>query len=113
MTVSTTEKLHLNVDDGTSSPMPADFENGLDGVYPHLGKLPENTIITEDALARMLGVCARTIRRMVERCELPPPFRNGGRSCWLAGMVVEWLAETAKKEIEKSRQTAKRMQGLR
>lgn len=78
------------------------------GVLTELAMLPENALLTEDALAKAFGVVARTIRRMVTRRELPPPIPVGGRSVWFAGRVLAWLAaEAERREREAERHAAK------
>jgi hypothetical protein len=43
-----------------------------------LATLPGQTLLDETALAGALGLSKRTVRRMVSRHELPPPFRFAG-----------------------------------
>jgi predicted DNA-binding transcriptional regulator AlpA len=65
------------------------------GVIQELAELHEDALIDAAALARHLGVCDRTLRRMIRRGELPPPVRMGGRSRWLAGRVRQWINDRA------------------
>ena len=60
-----------------------------------LAKLPEKAMLDETALAEMFHVTPRTIRRMVQRFELPPPIRLAGRSIWLAGKVLAHIEAAA------------------
>ena len=78
------------------------------GVFTILAKLPKEALVDEDALARALGVCARTVRRMVTRDELPPPIRVAGRSMWLAGNVIAWLKDKAEQAERYARAEAER-----
>ena len=66
-------------------------------ILTDLAQLPEKALLDESALAQALRVTKRTIRRMVARYELPPPVRFGGRSTWLAGGVLGWFEERARK----------------
>lgn len=78
------------------SPVPA---NGM--VLTKLAALPGKTILDETALADILKVKKRTIRRMVSRYELPPPIPFAGRSAWMAEQVIQWFetrAEQAAKD---------------
>jgi excisionase family DNA binding protein len=44
-----------------------------------------------DEMARRLGVSSRTVRRMVDRGELPKPcLSTGGRPRWLWNYIVEF-----------------------
>ena len=76
------------------------------GVYDALARLPKQALLDESAMARAFGVNGRTIRRMVNRHELPPPLKRAGRALWFAGRVLDWLEEDADllaKEAEKLR----------
>lgn len=70
----------------------------------YLAKLPENTILDERSLANVFSVTPRTIRRMVNRFELPPPIPLAGRSIWIAGRVIQYINAAA----EKAERDAKR-----
>ena len=67
----------------------------MPGVYDALARLPERALVDEGAMARAFGVNGRTIRRMVNRHELPPPLKRAGRALWFAGRVLDWLEEEA------------------
>lgn len=81
-------------------------DNG--GVFSYLATLPEDTMLTEKAMAEAFNVCARTIRRMVTRYEIPPPIAVGGRSCWFAGKVLAWLHEAAERGAREAEKVARR-----
>src|SRR6185436_14270428 len=70
------------------------------GVIVDLAGMPAKAILNEHALARALGVTQRTIRRMVQRNELPPPIPMAGQAVWFAGRVLEH-AETRAERAEK------------
>ena len=70
-----------------------------------LAGLPDMAMLDDQALARALGVCQRTVRRMAARYELPPPIRQAGKSLWIAGKVRAWIAdraEQAEREAQKN-----------
>ena len=74
------------------------------GLIDSLARLPEKAILDESRLAAALQVTSRTIRRMVDRLELPPPVQLGGRSIWMVGRVlahIESALETAEREAAK------------
>ena len=78
-----------------------------DGVLTEIAALPEGAVITEQALARMLGKCRKTVKRMVERNELPPPVRMNGKPVWTAGAILKHIEErlqVAKRELQKERE---------
>ena len=74
------------------------------GIVKDLGELPPGAILEEEAVARMFGRHAVSVKRAVERGELPPPVRMFGKPCWTAGAIlthVEARLEAAKREGEK------------
>jgi predicted DNA-binding transcriptional regulator AlpA len=76
----------------------------MPGVTVALGALPAGALVTEAGLAEMLHLDKRTIRRMVQRGELPPAVRFGGHATWLAGKIIahfEARAERAERTQEK------------
>lgn len=81
-------------------------------VYADLATLSEKTIIDEMALARMLKVTSRTIRRMVTRFELPRPVRFAGRSSWQAGAIIRHFEARALAIEQEARKEAQRIARL-
>ena len=74
------------------------------GIVKDLGDLPPGTILEEAAMARIFRRCATSIKRAVERGELPPPVRMFGKPCWTAGAILthmEARLEAAKREAER------------
>jgi len=69
--------------------------------------------VDETALASLLDVSKRTIRRMVARHELPPPVRFGGRSTWQVARVVAWFDRRADRLERQARRQADRTEGVR
>lgn len=63
------------------------------GVAKTLGHLPGETPITEKGLAGMLGCHQITIKRAVQRGELPPPTRLCGQPLWTARAVIAHIEE--------------------
>ena len=77
------------------------IDNGA-GIISALAEFPKETLLDESAMGHAFNVCARTIRRMVVRYELPPPIPVAGKSMWIAGRVLAWLeanAERAEKDV--------------
>ena len=74
-----------------------------------LSQLSPKDMLDEKRLAHVLHVSTRTIRRMVERDEIPPPMPTGNRSFWIVGNLTAYFearAETLAKE--RQRHAAKR-----
>jgi len=78
-------------------------------IVTKLAELPEKALLDERALAEVLGVTKRTIRRMVRRHELPPPFRVAGRARWFAGKVLDHFKAEAERRATKARAEAVRL----
>lgn len=74
------------------------------GIIKALGELPSGAIVDEEALARMFNRCTTSVKRAVDRGELPPPVRMFGKPCWTAGAILSHVGarlETAKKNAER------------
>ena len=71
------------------------------GVMDGLAKIPARTILREKAMAAAFGVSTRTIRRMVERHELPPGVPLAGKMAWMTGKLLAFL-EMKLEQAEKS-----------
>jgi len=73
----------------------------LPGVYAILGQLGPGALVTEEGLATILGKHPVSIRRAVERGELPEPTRLMGKRIWTVGAIlrhIEKRLEVAGKE---------------
>ena len=67
-------------------------------------RLTPGTILDSKELAATLGVCQRTLKRMITRHELPPGVKLGRRFVWDGGRIKDWLdrrAEEAESEAER------------
>ena len=62
-------------------------------VYDRLANLNKDTVVNEAALADLLNVDPRTVRRMEERSHLPKHFKLGGNSCWIVGKVIDYFSK--------------------
>jgi predicted DNA-binding transcriptional regulator AlpA len=77
-----------------------------------LARLPEKTILDETKLASLLGVVGRTVRRMVQRGELPPPVLFGGRAVWFSGRVLAHLDAAFERVEKEAQRQAARLRAL-
>jgi len=80
------------------------------GIVLRFENIADSTVIDSTALSEFLGVTKRTIRRMVSRHELPPPFPLAGRSSWFAGKVLAHFKAVADKAEMEAEREAKRLQ---
>ncbi|HEY3319335.1 MAG TPA: hypothetical protein VGP72_02520 [Planctomycetota bacterium] len=74
-----------------------------------LADCPPGTVLNEKALAKVLAVAPRTLRRMVDRGELPPGTKLGVNKVWLSDKVLAHLSERAERLAAEARQHAARL----
>jgi hypothetical protein len=85
----------------------------LVGIVTDLGHLPPEAVISETALSAMFHRHPCSIRRAIQRGELPPPCRLFGTSVWTVAALVQHLADR-QAEAARQRQTIeRRVAGLR
>jgi hypothetical protein len=89
----------MNTDEPENEEM-ADPLTGL--VLDGFALLPEKALVDDKALGIALGRGDRSIRRMVERGELPPGISIGGRTLWIVGRVIRHLHAMAEREETKA-----------
>lgn len=103
------EGTYLPAGDGIDSVAkdPTTLDQNENGLYIVLGSLPAAALVTEDGLARLLGKeCRESIKRAVERNELPRPVRLMGKNTWTIGTIVRHVE--ARLEAEARRFTKNR-----
>lgn len=66
-------------------------ESLADGAFVDLARLPEATVVTLGELARLLGKHPVSIKRAVDRGELPEPVRLMGKPIWTVRVLVEFI----------------------
>jgi len=79
----------------------------FDGIIRELGALPEGTVVNESALAAMFHRHKVSIKRAVERGELPPGVKMFGEQNWTVKSIRDHITQRlamAAKETEKLRQ---------
>ena len=77
-----------------------------------LAKMDDKTMVDESALAAALKLSKRSVRRMVQRNELPPPFRFAGKSTWFTGKVLAHIEARAEREARDAERAARKLDGL-
>mgnify|MGYP001127876166 CR=1 FL=1 len=94
---------------------PADSLKGFDeaGIVTRLGEVPPGSIITEEGLAVILGRHPVSIKRAVERGELPPPVRLLGKPVWTASFVLNHLEGRLRKAGDERKRDERRISQLR
>lgn len=79
------------------------------GVIISLAELPRDAILDETALAKVFGVTARTVKRMVARYELPPPILLASKRSWKVGAVQDWIDESVVRTEKDARRQVQRL----
>jgi predicted DNA-binding transcriptional regulator AlpA len=74
-----------------------------------LGRFADGDLITKQELGKCLGCSDRTLQRMVERFELPPPMTLGGRKVWIIGKVRAWFTDAAERREAEALKEARRL----
>ena len=83
--------------------------NQIPGILTALAELPHDTLLTVNALARLLGRCEKTIARAVNRGELPPPIRFLGKRQWVVGTILEHLRGMQETAIRQSKDDRRKL----
>ena len=82
----------------------SDQTNQISGIFNLLGDPSDGTVITEKALAQIFSRHIVSIKRAIQRGELPPPTKLLGEQVWTINSIQEHLKkrlEDARKEAEK------------
>lgn len=74
-----------------------------------LDRFSDNDYITKVGMTQIFRCSERTIQRMVERFELPPPSTMAGRKVWRAGKVKAWFAQADDRTEAEALKEAKRL----
>jgi predicted DNA-binding transcriptional regulator AlpA len=70
----------------------------------------DDAFVGLDAIARRLGLSHRTVRRMIERGELPKPCLGAaGRPRWLWSFVVEYCHKRHQRDEELDRRRNRKL----
>jgi hypothetical protein len=106
-------------DSTMSSNIDADHRSDVDeevvseaDIWRELGDLSPNTVISEAGLARLTGRHPVSIKRAVERGELPPAPRLLGQPRWTVGSLIDHLNARIQEEIKRAAITARRLEHL-
>lgn len=60
-------------------------------------------------LSEILGICDRTVGRMVVRLELPKGIKFGGKNYWNVGSLVQWILDREEAAMKMSQKEAERI----
>ena len=89
-----------------------DNANSL-GIIKELAELPEGALITEQGLAQIFNRHQISIKRAVQRGELPAPIRLFGMPTWTAGNILRHIEGRMEQAANERRKIAKKLSELR
>jgi hypothetical protein len=90
-----------------------EFEvNRLPGVIAELGELKPASIITEDGVAQLFQRHAVSVKRAIQRGELPPPCRLFGSNVWTVGALIRHIEGRLDQAAKEAEREAKRLGDL-
>lgn len=69
----------------------------------------DNDYLTKTGMCRVFKCANRTVQRMVERYEIPPPTPLAGRHVWIVGRLREWISVVAEHREAEAMKEARRM----
>ena len=82
----------------------------MPGIIALLGELKPGAILTEAGVARLFSRHVASVKRAVQRGELPPPCRLFGTNAWTAGALVQHiekrLEDAAQQKVRMARKIA-------
>jgi len=81
-------------------------------VVRELGELPPGTVLSVAELAKLFDRCGRSVRRAVQRGELPPPVRLFGAWVWTAGALVQHIEQRLADAADGAAQEQQRLGNL-
>jgi hypothetical protein len=84
--------------------------NSLPGVIAALAALHPSAIVTEEGIAHLFNRHVVSVKRAVERGELPPPCTLFGSRVWVVDVILTHIRkrlEQAAKEAERDTQRIK------
>ena len=84
-----------------------------DHICDDLAHLPDDAVVTEGALARMFERSPKSIKRAVQRGELPPPVKILGKQRWLAGAIRDHIRGNLDEAARQAQQQRARFEGYR
>ena len=92
---------------------PAGESHNRSGIIAELGELPPGAFVSEGGLARMAGKHKVSIKRAVDRGELPPPVKFLGECGWTAGAIVRHIEKRLEAADKDKIRHARKFEGLR
>jgi hypothetical protein len=86
--------------------------DNMPGIIATLGELQSGAIITEDGVANLFGRHAISVKRAVQRGELPQPVKLFGQNTWTVGALLRHTEMRLKEAQEAANTTTQRIAAL-
>jgi hypothetical protein len=86
--------------------------NRLLGIIGVLGELKPAAIITEEGVARLFNRHVASVKRAVQRGELPPSTRLFGQNVWTVGTLIRHIENRLDQAAKDTERTAHRIATL-
>jgi hypothetical protein len=83
----------------------------LPGVIATLAVLHPSAIVTEEGVAHLFSRHVVSVKRAVERGELPPPCHLFGSRVWTAGILIRHIERRLEQAARDAEKDAKRIHG--
>ena len=84
----------------------------IPGLVAELGALPPDAVVTEESIAHLFGRHTTSVKRAVERGELPPPVRLFGQNTWTVGSIVRHIEDRLEEAAKEAQETADKITRL-
>jgi hypothetical protein len=85
---------------------------GLPGIIVALGEMTPGTIVTEEGLAQVFKRHIVSVKRAVQRGELPPPCRLFGDNVWTVGVLIRHIEQRLEQSARGAERTARKIADL-
>jgi len=86
--------------------------HSLPGIIAVLGELKPGTVITEEGMAHLFQRHVVSVKRAVQRGELPPPCRLFAANVWTAGALIRYIESRLDHAAREAERDAQRIQHL-
>ena len=88
------------------------FED-LPGVIKALGELKSGAVITEEGVSHLFNRHPTSVKRAIDRGELPPPVRMFGSKVWTVGVLVSHIETRLSNRAKELEQEIRKIATLR
>jgi len=84
----------------------------LPGIIPVLGELGNGAVIMEEGMAHLFKRHMTSVKRAVQRGELPPPTRLFGKNAWTVRSIISHIEDRLTREAKDRERLERRLAKL-